>query len=200
MRSLVVVACIIAGLAIGPVSAADLAPRPPTSTLTPAPAPTLSVRDYVSGRALLHIIRAVFDIEPVEDLADLVAADAAEAKAKGVTEEQARALQVALISEGSYFLTSLRYLVDSGFPNWPQDRSPATYEQDSRLLLQDLPRQLITDVLAGNDPIGLFMTAGEVYWWTEGEKGPFNGRAEFAQRDALVDAALAETVPERASL
>jgi hypothetical protein len=192
----VVLACFLIAAATGSAGAADLAAP---SVAEDLPTPVQSVRDYVDGRALLHTLRALFDVEAVGDLPALVASDA-DAVANGVTEEQSRDLEVALITEGSYFLTSLQYLIDAGFPNWPQDRDPSTYERDSRMMLENLPEQLIETVLSGDDPIAIFTTASEIYWWTEGEEGPVDGRPDFAQRDALVDAALAQSAPEKASL
>jgi hypothetical protein len=161
--------------------------------------PAQSARDYVEGRALLHTIRSVFDVEAAEDLPALVAADAA-AVADGVTPEQSRELQVDLIAEGSYFLTSLRYLIEAGFPNWPEDRSAGSYERDARMMLEKLPEQLITTVLAGEDPIAIFTTAAQVYWWTEGASSPSDLRGDFSQRDALVDNALAGPAVEKETL
>ena len=190
-------ACFLLAVMTGSATAADMAPP---STVYPLSSHVESIRDYVNGRALLHTLRAFFDVEAVRDLPSLVAGDAADAVANGVTEDQSRDLEVALIAEGGYFLTSLQYLIEAGFPNWPQDRDPTTYERDSRMILEGLPQELIETVLAGEDPIAVFTKAAQIYWWSEGEKGPVDERPDFAQRDALVDAALAEPAPEKASL
>jgi hypothetical protein len=179
------------------VTAADMVSSSNSGDLS---SPVQSVRDYVDGRALLHMLRAQFDVEALVDLPALVKSDASDAVANGVTKEQSRDLEVALIAEGAHFLTSLQYLIDGGFPNWPQDRDPSTYERDSRMMLEELPEQLIATVLAGEDPNAIFITAAQIYWWTEGAEGPLDRRPDFAQRDALVDAALAEPAPDTAAL
>lgn len=180
----------------GPVTPADM---PESSSPDASAASVQSVREYVEGRALLHTLRTIFDVEAVGDLPALVAADA-EAAAGGVTEEQSRDLQVDLIAEGGYFLTSLRYLIEAGFPNWPEDRSPSSYERDARMMLETLPQQLIALVLAGEDPIAVFETAAQIHWWTEGGNAPLDERGDFSQRDVLVDNALAEQAVEKETL
>ena len=177
---------LLASLA-APAIAADMAVAPPVDSV---PVSVQTPRDYVEGRALLHLIRATFDVEPLASVKDLVAADAADAIANGVTEQQTRQLQTELVTEGGYFLISLRYLIDAGFPNWPEARSATSYERDARMLLEPLPEQLLATVLANEDPIAIFDTAGQVYWWTEGADESLDGRADFSQRDALVDAAF----------
>ncbi len=196
MRHFWIMACVAMAAVAAPATSADLRIPP----IAERPVPAQSVQRFLEGRALLHILRATFDVVDVQSLPSLVEADARGALAQGVTVEQARELQTALLVEGGYFLTSLTYLLDAGFPNWPDDRSAATYERDARMMLGELPERLVATLLGGEDPIDIFAAAARVYWWTEGMDGPLNGRADFARRDALVDEAIARLAPARVAL
>jgi hypothetical protein len=185
MRTCFLVPLTIIALSL-PALAADLTPRGEFNVATSA---AESVRRYVEQRALLHIIRGVFDIEPTEDIAGLVAQDLDDALRDGLTADEQSALEDELIAEGSYFIVSLDYLIEAGVPAWPEDRPPENYENDAKVLLAPLKRSLVEAVQTGQDALSVFETAARVYFWTEGLAAGQSDRANFAQRDAIVSAA-----------
>jgi hypothetical protein len=193
MRTVRSVASILCGLslavgALGPIRAADV-----PQTLAPLAAPIQSdaVEDYVNRRAELHILRAVFDVVAPSEIPSLVRQDLITARA-GITADQMDKLSFDLISEGSYFIVSLIYLIEAGFPNWPGDKPDSTYRDDALERLERHRVNLILTVLDGGDPLPILESVAEVYWWTEGSKEPFDGRGVFADRDRLVEQARTE--------
>lgn len=190
-------AVVAAMLLPGSAPAADIQQ---STEITPQPAGL--IREYVERRALLHIIRATFDVEAVDDLPLLVAGDRDAAETSGVTEEAIARLNTALIAEGSYFIVSLEYLIKAGYPAWPEDRPPDTYVNDALALLQPLPAELAASVGSGEDPIAVLQAAAQVYRWTEGEQDDVapTGKADFDARDTLVDAAFAVPAAETIGL
>lgn len=187
-------AVISVSLVAGAANAADVSDSGPV--VEPSPE---FVRDYLKRRALLHIIRATFDVEAVEDIPSLIADDKAAAE-KGVSQAVLAELDADLIAEGSYFIVSLEYLVKAGYPAWPEDKPQSTYVNDALAQLDPLPEELVATVQAGGDPIEVLNRAAEVYRWTEGGGDAPTDRANFDARDELVESALSDDPPEPVSL
>jgi hypothetical protein len=166
--------------------AADMPARPEIRV-----AETESVADYLDRLAVLLMIRATFDV--VE--ADAVGVQLDEA-AKAIGEDTAPAeasatLDRELLTEGGYYLVSLRYLALAGGAAWPDDRSEASYERDAVNELEGLEAALIDSVAARRDPLPVLLAGQHIYGLTEGYKDLPAEMDRFARRDALVEAALA---------
>lgn len=168
-----------------PLKAADI---PQTLSPDTAPIQSNAIEDYMKRRAELHILRAIFDVVALSEIPDLVREDLMAARA-GVSADEMDKISYDLMSEGSYFIVSLIYLIEAGFPNWPSDRPESTYRRDALERLERHRVDLIRTVLEGGDPLPILESVAEVYWWTEGSKGPVNGRGVFGERDALVEEA-----------
>jgi hypothetical protein len=174
-----------------PASGADLGSQP----VDPGVSNEATVRSYLSRRAVIYEIRRSFDVITEDEMTEALHADAAEALASGVTEETLADTEDDLLGEGSYFIVSLRYLVISGFPAWPEDRSANTYKLDSLAILAPLLRQLRTSIEAGSEASDVLASAAQVYWWTEGQRQP---RAEKANFD--IDARVSDAIADAESL
>lgn len=187
-KSLVRIVLVVMMLATAPaLQAADM-PESPHVAIEAGD--TAAIVPYVKKRAILHVLRATFDVESLEDLESSIRADLANAQSSGVTEDEVADLDTDLIAEGSYFIVGLRYLIDAGFPAWPQDRPEATYRRDAVAILDPLPGKLIASIAAGDDPGPILAAASKVFWWTEGALAPLNGRANFSFLDVLIAAAV----------
>jgi hypothetical protein len=171
-----------------PAGGADLGSQP----LGPGGSDEATIRSYLSRRAVIYEIRRSFDVITEEEMTDALYADAAVTLSGGVTEEAFAQTEDDLLGEGGYFIVSLRYLVISGFPAWPDDRPASTYKLDSLAVLAPLLRQLRTSIEAGSEASDVLASAAQVYWWTEGERQPRAEKANFDQIDARVTEAIEE--------
>lgn len=179
------------GVAV-PTAAADLEVW--TERNAPVAAEARSVaaatRDFAERRALLHMIRAMFDVVPTDSVANLVEADIASLGGEGPTVAQVERLGRELESEAGYLLVSLRYLVEVGGALWPEDRAEDAYAAVARVRLEDLLYELTLTSREGGDLLPVLLALDEIYWWTEGYGEAPSGSAHFAGRDEIVDAAL----------
>jgi hypothetical protein len=169
-----------------PVGGADLGSQP----VDPGVSNEATVLSYLSRRAVIYEIRRSFDVITEDEMTDALQADAADALASGIAEEAVAETEDELLGEGSYFIVSLRYLVISGFPAWPEDRSANTYKLDSLAILAPLLRQLRTSIEAGGEASDVLTSAAQVYWWTEGERQPRAEKANFDHIDSRVSEAI----------
>jgi hypothetical protein len=149
-----------------------------------------TVSSYLSRRAVIYEIRRSFDVITEEEMTDALRGDASSALASGVTKEALAQTEDDLLAEGGYFIVSLRYLVISGFPAWPEDRPASTYKLDSLAILGPLLRQFRSSIDEGSDGAGVLSSAAQVYWWTEGEREVRGERANFDNIDARVSNAI----------
>lgn len=191
MKCLARIAAVIALTMVPYVTLVRAADLPSEPKIEVQPSDEAAIETYVKGRAILHIIRATFDVEEGDGLARLIKADVDQSREAGVSAADVEQLKIDLLAEGSYFIVGLKYLVLAGFPAWPADKSEATYAADTLAILDPLAAQLHESIDDGADPLPVFLAAQKVYWWTEGSLEPIDWRAAFDKRDALVDAALA---------
>jgi hypothetical protein len=180
---------LLAGFAMlcgaGPAASADLPNKPEMPVLEAESAP-----DYLDRLAVLLMIRATFDVVEPDAIRPELAA-AAKAIGEGTAPAEASAtLDRELLTEGGYYLVSLRYLALVGGAAWPDDRSEATYERDSVNELEGLEAALIDSVAARRDPLPVLLSAQHILGLTEGYTALPPELDRFADRDALVDAAL----------
>ena len=179
---------ILAGFALwSPQSqAADLAVTV-TETQPAADAET-SIRTTLSNFLALELTRVTFDV---------LGADQIEAEVErklvawaGATPGEAERAEInrQLLAEGSYYLTSLSYLIQVGGAVFPNDKPEATYAGDALVRLDALQRQLADGIAAGGDVSGVLVEAERIRALTEGhavepdEFGPFLHHAEMLER------------------
>ena len=165
MRSHLIVLSIVlalSSLAFGG-RAADLGgDAPPPGIETPdIPAITVDLTRY----AVLYELRAAFDVLDPETIPDLLKSDLA--KLSDGTADIGE-LNANLTAEGSYYIVSLRYLVDFGGANWPTDRPAIDYTRDARLLLESLQSRWLAAVSDGGDLVEILGEIDRINAWTEG--------------------------------
>lgn len=169
-----------------PAGAADFPPKPEVVVVGPE-----SAADYLDRLAVLLMIRATFDVVDPQDIGPALA-DAARAIGGGTaTAEASATLDRELLTEGGYYLVSLRYLALVGGAAWPDDRSEATYQRDAVFELEGLEAALVDSVAARRDPLPVLLAAQHILGLTEGYTDLPAEMDRFGNRDALVAAALA---------
>ena len=178
---------------IGPSLAADF------GVMAPAPIEGDEASSYLARRTVLHQLRAMFDLVRTEDLQSPVAADAQQISRSGITEEDQQVLEIELLTEGSYLLTSLKYLIEVGGAAWPSDRVEAHYVNDALLILSALARDFVRVMAEGGDPLVLMQQADEIFWQTEGYTEIPAGLGHFTDRDELVRNALERSLDRDAA-
>lgn len=182
----------LSGIEVRAAVAADLDAPP-----LPAEArdPMVVARDYISRRAVLLMIRATFDVIQNQEIPSLLAQDLRRIGASGPTEEDLAALDTDLLMEASYYIVTLRYLIEVGGGLWPSDRPESTYVNDAIVRLRTLTTELIDAVNDRADPLSIMRQVDEITAWTEGYAEPPPELDHFAGRDAIVDEALRKHGP-----
>ena len=172
--------------------AADIPGPPPVSSL-PSQAETAAEAqlDYLRGRAALLALRARFDVFDRSLLADQLLSEQmalARAAPDGLL---AGTLEDDLVTEISYYLVSLRYLIAVGGAVWPADRPESDYVNDALVHLDAVKSAVLSDEFVRTiDPIDLLQKLEAVYWWTNGEATIPVGESLAEQAAGLVDGLL----------
>jgi hypothetical protein len=179
--------------AVQPALAADIGVPPPDVEVAD---PAAATRAYLERYAVLLMIRDTFDV--VEDVATDLAAEAAHIGDAPTAEDEAL-LDRNLMTEGSYYLVSLRYLVAVGGAAWPGDRAESAYANDALVTLDALEARLLDTVADRTDPLPLFVEAQQLLLLTEGITNLPADLDRFAGRDALVESVLGGEIPDSTS-
>ena len=176
------------------LSAAPSAPRAADLRLEapPVTAPSETTTSYLDRDAVLMMIRATFNAIDPTTIAPTLADDAGRIGADGPLPGETQLLDRQLLTEASYYLVSLRYLAMSGGANWPGDRAEAIYVNDTLVKLDALEDRLIETMSQHGDPLAILLEAQQILALTEGYTSLPPEMDRFANRDALVDAALSE--------
>lgn len=96
-----------------------------------------------------------------------------------------------LVTEISYYLVSLRYLIAVGGAVWPADRPDSDYVNDALVHLDAVKSAVLSDEFVRTiDPIDLLQKLEAVYWWTNGEATIPVGESLAEQAAGLVDGLL----------
>jgi hypothetical protein len=186
---LVRLAALIALFALFPAQAADMPVAPPPGTAVSADR-LGATASYLDRRAALLLIRAAFNVIAREDLPEMLEVDAVRLSRSAPAETDEQALDLELLSEGSYFIVSLRYLIEAGGAAWPEDRTEGAYAYDALVLLESLQAQLFDTVAARADPLPLLQEVEQIHWQTEGFADVPAGASRFTGRDELVHQAM----------
>ena len=151
-------------------------------------ADTTAVRTTLSNLLALELTRVTFDV---------LASDALEARVEqklvawggGAPSAAERAeIDRQLLAEGSYYLTSLSYLIQAGGAIFPDDQPEAAYAGDTLVQLDALQRRLADGIAAMEDVSGVLVEAERVRALTEGylaapdDFGPLAHHAEMLER------------------
>jgi hypothetical protein len=173
--------------------AADILP-PPTPD-RPTELVEETTRAYLENRAVLLSIRATFNVLDPGEIEPALVAELGQMASTGPSQAQLDELNLNLLTEGSYYLVSLEYLVRAGGAAWPSDRPGSHYDNDALVLLDGLKRRLVDAVDAGADTLPIFIEAQRIMALTNGEKGVPPGDDLFGRRDAMVKRALKQAAP-----
>lgn len=188
----IIIAALILMGAPSAVGAADMPQRTPLPGATDVTAATTL---YLKREATLLQLRARFDVISADDIAGILAGDARAIAGVGPGIEQEAALDQNLLAEGSYYIVSLQYLVQSGGALWPSDKAENTYVNDALAKLAELQAELFSIADDHGDPLPVFVQLDQVNAWTEGYADLPAEFDHFEGRDALVEAALAAAKP-----
>lgn len=175
------------------VSAADILPSPPPAR--PIELVEQATTSYLDGLAVLLAIRATFNIMDRGEIEPRLVADLERMSSKGPSAAQVDELELNLLTEGSYYLVSLEYVVRAGGAAWPDDRPGANYDNDAIVLTDALKRKLVDAVESGGDPLPIFVEAQKLMALTNGEKDIPPAADLFGERDAMVTRALDQAAP-----
>lgn len=150
---------------------------------------------YLKRRAALLLLRARFADIAADEIPGRLAADAKTIAGAGPSSEAIAELDSNLLAEGSYYIVSLVYLVQSGGALWPTDKAEKTYVYDALTKLDDLQAELFAAVKERTDPLPVLVEIDRINAWTEGYSDLPASLDHFEGRDALVAAALATAQP-----
>jgi hypothetical protein len=191
--AIVVVACLALAGGVTPSAPADMGVAAPA--LPETVDARVVTRDYLDRRAVLLMIRATFDVIGTDEIPAILAADVEAVGADGPSEVEMAILDRDLLAEASYYLVSLKYLISFGGAAWPGDRPEASYVNDALLRLDGLQDALVAVAAERADPLPLLLAAEEIRGWTEGFESLPEALRRFADRDHLVETAIAEHGP-----
>ena len=157
-----------------------------------------ATEQYLRRYAVLLGIRATFDVLEEDPVTELVT-ELRRLGPGGPTDIDQGRLDRALLTEGSYYLVSLRYLIVAGGAAWPADRDGRAYAGDSLVRLDRLERELLDSVASGGDPLSLLLEAQQILWLTEGSATTPASSDQFADRDDIVDMVVEDFGPRTSS-
>jgi hypothetical protein len=151
------------------VPAADLTVTMPAEQSEVEPAVT---RTTLSNYLALELTRITFDVLAFDELENRVERKlvAWGGRAPGAAERAEIGRQ--LLAEGSYYLTSLSYLIQAGGAVFPEDRPEASYAGDTLVRLDALQQRLAEGIAAGEDVSAVLVEAESIRALTEGYQTP----------------------------
>lgn len=173
-------------VAVPPLRAADLGP-PPSEEAAPA---TVTLRDALSRYLSLEMIRATFDVVEREELGAVLEEQALRWGKTAPPAEALAELDQQLLTEASYYLVSLSYLVQVGGAAFPTDRAEMVYANDTLSKLDELRRQLIESIEGGGDVLPVLVEIERIRALTEGYTSVPEDLAIFAEHEAVLDSVM----------
>ena len=172
---------------VAPGSAADLGARLPA-----APTEATGVADRLvtlSNLLSLLLVRATFDVVAIEDvpglLKDRIVAWGSGAPSDG---EQAE-IERLLLAEASYYIVSLRYLIEVGGAAFPTDRAESGYANDTLVRLDSLERSLAEKLALHEDVAAILREVEAIRLLTEGSAELTSGDGVFSRQEQLLEMA-----------
>jgi hypothetical protein len=176
----------------GAIPAADLAVMPPAPVVRPS---VIAISDFQRREAVALLIRETFNLINTDEVLRQLTSATRRLGTSGPTEADHVALDRALLAEGSYYLVSLRYLIQAGGAAWPADRPARFYENDALVRLDALQERLFEAVETRADPLPIFLEGQAIWALTDGYEQVPEQLDVFGHRDALVEAAMARAIP-----
>jgi hypothetical protein len=179
---------ILVGLALWApqVHAADLTVTVPAERSVPDPDALIDVT--LSNFLALELTRLTFDVLASDQVEDEVQRKLVAWAGTAPSEAERAEIGRQLLAEGSYYLTSLSYLIQAGGAVFPGDKPEATYAGDALVRLDALQRKLADGIAAGQDVSGVLVEAERIQALTEGYEmappdfGPLAHHAEMLER------------------
>ena len=159
-------AVLVLGEAAVPTRAADMRATNPADHGAPADPEaaeahdgTAALEDHLASNAVLLLIRMTFNLLDADDVHRQLTSNIHRLATSGPIESDLIALDRALLAEGSYYLVSMRYLIQAGGAAWPTDRPARFYENDALVKLAALQERLFEAVETRADPLPIFLAA-----------------------------------------
>ncbi len=187
-RLLPLLAALLAFAAAAPVAAADLG--------TGLPATGQAVSDETGERlgALsnllsLLLVRATFDVEPLEEVPDRLEDRIVAWGINGPSEGEREEIERLLLAEASYYIVSLRYLIEVGGAAFPPDRPESDYANDTLVRLDSLERRLAERLAMHEEVADILGEVEAIRLLTEGSAAMTSGEGVFARHDDLLERA-----------
>lgn len=169
-----------------PARTADLGP----AAIADAPPADITLREALSRYLSLEMIRATFDVVPKEELSASLAQQAARWSSALPPAAALADLDQQLLTEASYYLVSLSYLVQVGGAVFPADRAEMVYINDTTSQLEDLRRKLVTAVETGGDVVPVLVEAERIRALTEGYGAVPSDLGVFTEHDRMLSEAI----------
>jgi hypothetical protein len=142
----------------------------------------------LSNFLALELTRLTFDVLASDQVEDEVQRKLVAWAGAAPSEAERAEIGRQLLAEGSYYLTSLSYLIQAGGAVFPGDKPEATYAGDTLVQLDALQRKLADGIAAGEDVSGVLVEAERIRALTEGYEmappdfGPLAHHAEMLER------------------
>lgn len=165
-----------------PARTADMGP----AAISEAAPTDITLRGALSRYLSLEMIRATFDVVPKEELSASLAEQAARWSNALPPAAALADLDQQLLTEASYYLVSLSYLVQVGGAVFPADRAEMVYTNDTISQLEGLRRQLVTAVETGGDVLPVLVEAERIRALTEGYDAVPRDLGVFTEHDRLL--------------
>ena len=187
-RLLPLVGVLLLALFVAPLSlrAADLGPTPSEGSA----AATVPLREALSRYLSLEMIRATFEVVHRDNLGAALEEQAARWSTSAPSAAALADLDQQLLTEASYYLVSLSYLVQAGGAVFPGDRAETVYANDTISKLDDLRRQLVDAVENGGDVLAVLIEVERIRALTEGYSDVPEDFGVFTDHDTLLDQVL----------
>lgn len=146
------------------------------------------VRTTLSNFLALELTRVTFDVLAADQVEAEVEQRLVAWAGRAPSEAEQAEIGRQLLAEGSYYLTSLSYLIQAGGAVFPGDKAETAYAGDALVQLDALQRRLADGIAAGSDVSGVLVEAERMRALTEGyadepaDFGPFLQHAEMLER------------------
>jgi hypothetical protein len=183
LRSINCAVFVLFSLLATPLAAADWP--------APAPAPAPGLEQTAERLALLYLLRARFDVMEPAAIEDQLRFDVASIRSSGFSPDAETQLEESLMAEGSYYITSLRYLIEAGGANWPLEQAASSYDSSSLQTLAKLQHAWLVGVVSEADLAPLMLAVDQINALTEGYVDVPAELDHFGSLDRLVSTALA---------
>jgi hypothetical protein len=165
-----------------PLTAADL-PTPNNNLV--------QIKSLLERSAELYLIRAAFNVVLADDIPAMLVDDARRLATSGSNGSQSDAkISEALIAEGSYYITSLSYLISVGGANWPSDHPDSYFEAQTLPKLAEIQHDWLVQVSSGSDLKSLLLAIDQINAETEGYSELPASLDHFGAIDQMVDNAV----------